>query len=154
MATSLRLGSPAPADDPTKSGSWLEQFMQGVAAKGYRVDFICVHWYQNTGNVDNDLASLKSFLQSTYTKFGKPIWLTEFALIDFSTWPGIYLTPDKEAEFAKKAILMLETLPYVERYAWFSLPSWTSVNANSTTNLYKDDGSPTIVGVAYRDTQP
>jgi hypothetical protein len=154
MSTGLRLGSPASADDPNKWGSWLEQFMQGANAKRYRVDFVCVHWYRNSGNVDADLANLKSFLDATYKKFQKPVWLTEFALIDFSTWPGKYPAPEKNAEFARRVIPMLESLPYLERYAWFSLPSWVSVNAGSNMHLYRDDGTPTPVGLAYRDTKP
>jgi len=41
-ATGMRVGSPATAADPSSSGSWLEQFMDGAKARGYRVDFVCV----------------------------------------------------------------------------------------------------------------
>ena len=34
MATGMRLGSPATAADPSSSGSWLEQFMDGAKARG------------------------------------------------------------------------------------------------------------------------
>ena len=43
---------------------------------------------------------------------------------------------------------MLECLPYVERYAWFSLP--TSDDGKDATGLYRPDGSRTAAGTAYR----
>ncbi len=53
MATGMTLGSPAVASGAASSGGWLDQFMSGVAAAGYRVDFITLHWYPfdswNTG---------------------------------------------------------------------------------------------------------
>jgi hypothetical protein len=42
---------------------------------------------------------------------------------------------------------MLESLSFVERYAWFALPTSDSGNA---TGLYRDGSSPTAAGVAYR----
>ena len=44
-ATGMRLGSPAVADDGATPGGWLDQFMSGAAARGYRVNFITLHWY-------------------------------------------------------------------------------------------------------------
>jgi hypothetical protein len=44
---------------------------------------------------------------------------------------------------------MLETLPLVERYAWYSLPSETK-DRNDSTALYDEKGEPTPVGIGYR----
>jgi hypothetical protein len=44
---------------------------------------------------------------------------------------------------------MLETLPFVERYAWFSLPPWTKYGSDRTS-LYYEDGDLTPAGVAYQ----
>ena len=62
-ATGMRLGSPATAADPSLSGSWLEQFMDGAKARGYRVDFVCVHWYGEKFDIDRAVRRLKNFLQ-------------------------------------------------------------------------------------------
>src|SRR5262249_35947653 len=51
-ATGMRVGSPATAADPSLSGSWLEKFMDGAKARGYRVDFVCVHWYGEKFDTD------------------------------------------------------------------------------------------------------
>ena len=48
QATGLRLGSPATGTgDDTKPGGWLRSFMAQIKARGYRVDFICIHPYQS-----------------------------------------------------------------------------------------------------------
>jgi Glycosyl hydrolase catalytic core len=44
---------------------------------------------------------------------------------------------------------MLETLPFVERYAWFSLPPWMK-DGSDKTSLYYQDGDLTPAGVAYQ----
>ena len=45
QATGLRLGSPAPAVGGATPGGWLDRFMTGARERGYRVDFIALHWY-------------------------------------------------------------------------------------------------------------
>jgi hypothetical protein len=45
---------------------------------------------------------------------------------------------------------MLRTLPYVERYAWFSLA--TPDEGGDGTGLYRPDGTRTAAGDAYRTT--
>ena len=44
---------------------------------------------------------------------------------------------------------MLETLPFVERYAWYSLPPWMK-DGSDRNSLYYQDGGLTPAGVAYR----
>ena len=74
MATGMRVGSPATVADPSLSGSWLEQFMDGAKARGYRVDFVCVHWYGEKFDTDGAVNRLKNFLQAVHHKFQLPIW--------------------------------------------------------------------------------
>jgi hypothetical protein len=45
MGTGLRLGSPAPG--AAVNSGWLPKFMEEAARRNYRVDFICLHWYQD-----------------------------------------------------------------------------------------------------------
>lgn len=47
---------------------------------------------------------------------------------------------------ARDAARMLESLPYVQRYAWFGLPA----TGESGTGLYRDSGELTPAGRAYR----
>ena len=148
MATGLRLGSPATAANPSVPGSWLERFMNDARARGYRVDFLAVHWYGDKFDVEEAVSSLKDFLVAAYHKFQLPIWLTEYSLIRWSG-PPAYPTWQQQAEFATKSVEMLETLPFVERYAWFSLPPWNK-DGSDTNALYGQNGEPTAVGIAYR----
>ena len=148
MATGMRLGSPATAADPTLSGSWLEQFMHGAKARGYRVDFVCVHWYAREFDVDRAVNRLKNFLQALHQKFQLPIWLTEYSLIRWSN-PPTFPSWEQQAKFASSSIEMLETLPFVERYAWFSLSPLMEYGSDRTS-LYDKNGDLTPAGGAYQ----
>ena len=151
MATGMPLCSPAPANDPVAPGGWLDSFMNGVASRGYRVDKICVHWYGNNFDPTTATGQLRSVLQATYDKYKRPILLTEFNLTNWSAWgtAGQFPSASVEAEFLRQSTAMLESLPFVERYAWFSAPKYTS-NPAETSFLYQNDGTPTTVGQAYR----
>lgn len=78
-----------------------------------------------------------------YARYHKPIWLTEYALINFGLGAK-YPTQAQQAAFVTGSTRMLDSLPYVERYAWFALPS-----QGDDTGLYAG-GTPTRVGIAYR----
>jgi Glycosyl hydrolase catalytic core len=142
--TGLRLGSPAPAYGAATAGSWFDQFMAGANSRGYRVDFIALHWYGSDFG-PAATSQLKSYLQAVYNRYHKPIWLTEYALINFSG-SSKYPTPEQQAAFVTASVAMLESLSYVERYAWFALPA----TDGSGTGLYRPDGTPNAVGAAYR----
>ena len=120
MATGMTLGSPAVASGAATPGGWLDQFMKGAAARGYRVNFIAVHWYGADFEAAAAVAQLRSYLQAIYDHYHLPIWLTEFALADWGS--GIWPTESQQAAFLTAATTMLQTLPYVQRYAWFALP--------------------------------
>jgi hypothetical protein len=142
--TGMRLGSPAPAFGAADAGSWFDRFMSGAKDRGYRIDFIALHWYGSDFSAAAT-GQLRSYLQATYNRYHKPIWLTEYALINFSG-SSKYPTQAQQAAFVRASTDMLEGLPFVERYAWFALPA----TDGSGTGLYRDGDSPTTVGVAYR----
>jgi Glycosyl hydrolase catalytic core len=144
MATGMRLGSPAPAFGADRADGWFDRFMSGVKARGYRVDFIALHWYgSDFGSAATN--QLRRYLQATYDRYHLPIWLTEYALINFSGSPK-YPTLEQQAQFVRLSTAMLQSLSYVERYAWFALPS----SHPGDTGLYSDGSTPTTVGLAYR----
>lgn len=146
QATGLRLGSPAVAVDAAQPGGWLDRFLSGARDRGYRVDFITVHWY---GSDFSDAAAghLKGYLQAVYNRFHKPIWLTEYALIKFTSGGSVYPSDAQQAAFVKKSTAMLQSLSYVERYAWFALPAPSGTQG---TGLYRNGTTPTAAGRAYR----
>ena len=83
QATGMRLGAPAVAFGGDRPGGWLDRFMSGAAARGFRVDFIPLHWY---GSDFSSAAAghLRGYLQAVHDRYRKPIWITEYALIDFT----------------------------------------------------------------------
>jgi hypothetical protein len=146
-ATRMRLGSPAVSWAADQTGGWLEQFMAGAKKRGYRVDFITLHWYGADFTSATAVAQLKTYIQAVRAKYHKPIWLTEYALTNFKSAPQ-FPTGQQEATFIRQSTAMLQKLPYVERYAWFALP--TARNGADETGLYRPGNIPTLAGKAYR----
>jgi Glycosyl hydrolase catalytic core len=123
----------------TADGNRLTTFSPGTRRRS-----MAVHWYGNEFVVEEAVNTLKKFLEAVHHKFKLPIWLTEYSLIRWSDPPG-YPSWQEQAEFAAKSVEMLERLPFVERYAWYSLPPWTN-DSSETTALYYQNGEPTPVG--------
>lgn len=147
MATGMTLGSPAVALNAATPGSWLDQFMSGVKARGYRVNFIAVHWYGSSFATATAVAQLKSYLQAIHNRYQLPIWLTEFALANWDS--GTFPTNTQQAAFLSAALPMLEGLSFVQEYAWFALPTYS---AYGNTGLFNPGPVVTTVGKAYEST--
>jgi Glycosyl hydrolase catalytic core len=145
MATRMTLGSPAVASGAATPGGWLDRFMRGAAARGYRVNFIAVHWYGSDFATRAAVNQLESYLRAIHARYHMPIWLTEFALANFSGTPS-FPTQARQAAFLTAAASMLQGLPYVQRYAWFALP--VSPGSGST-GLFRSGAVPTQVGRAF-----
>ncbi|BAT22267.1 hypothetical protein AR679_gp241 [Yellowstone lake phycodnavirus 1] len=137
-AVSSRLGSPAIAGNASKTGSWLETFTNSNP----KFDFVCVHWYAPP-NSDSFLKQIDAI----YTKYQKPIWITEFAVADWAgKYPGGY-DVNLVSQFMKDACAGLEARDFVERYTW---KTRTLSDANlGTSSLFNDDGSLTALGQIY-----
>jgi RNA polymerase sigma factor (sigma-70 family) len=145
QATGMRLGSPAVAYGGDTAGGWLDRFMTGAGKKGYRVDFITLHWYGS----DFGAAAVDEFLgylDAVHKRYGKPVWVTEYGLMNFSGSPK-YPTGAQEAAFIKGSTKGMQSRSFVERYAWFALPA---VGDSIDYGLYKDGDSPTEAGKAYK----
>jgi RNA polymerase sigma factor (sigma-70 family) len=145
MATGMTLGSPAVSANAATPGGWLDQFMQGAKARGYRVNFITVHWYGGNFDTASAVSELQGYLQAIYDRYHLPIWLTEFALTNFGGTPQ-FPTQAQQAAFLTAATSMLAGLPYVQRYAWFALPV---SSGSGTTGLFSAGAVATVVGRAY-----
>jgi hypothetical protein len=131
-----RLGSPAAA--PCGGGSrkcvddvlpWLDEFFGNCS--NCTVDFIATHSYVCQAS------KLRSFLEGLYERYRLPIWLTEFNCGDGSR----NASAKEHLQYMKEAVPLLESLPFVERYAWMSARNTHDVGAalvygtNSTSNL-------------------
>jgi hypothetical protein len=145
QATGMRLGSPAPAVGAADPGGWLDRFMAGAAQRGYRVDFIVLHWYGGDFG-PGAVGHLRSYLEAVWERYRRPIWLTEFALIRWEPSGAVYPSDAELVQFIEGATRMLEELSFVERYSWFALPTFDGRG----TGLYYDGATPTAAGAAYR----
>lgn len=144
-STGMALGAPAVASGGATPGGWLDQFMAGAKSDGYRVDFIPLHWYGGDFDTTDAVSQLESYIESVYDRYHKPIWLTEFSLINFSGNGPEYPTEAQLAAFVTASIHMLDGLSYVQRYAWFGLPA----SGSSPTGLFDAGPVATEAGRAF-----
>ena len=143
MKTGLRLVSPSGRENAPFG--WLKEFHDKANAQDIRIDVIGVHWYDwasspaNSPNANPNVVfnRFKNYLQNVYDLYRLPIWITEFnANPNRSTATNL--------GFMELALPYLETLDYVERYAWFQPNS-------DVADYYDTNGNITNVGAFYRD---
>jgi hypothetical protein len=142
-ATGMRLGSPAVGTgEDVKPNGWLAQFMAQAKAKGYRVDFICVHPYQSAFDAVQATKNLRAELEYVHNAYHRPIWVTEYAMVNWDN--NTYPDAATAAHFATLSAKMMDKLKYVERYAWYSL-----IPNQGTLSLTNKDGSLNEIGQAW-----
>tara|TARA_B100001094_G_C17832819_1_gene624082 strand:- start:49 stop:735 length:687 start_codon:yes stop_codon:yes gene_type:complete len=142
MKTGLRLVSPGCREEAWDD--WLDTFNILAIQQNTRVDVIAVHWYDwggnpiNTPNANpqNIFNRFKNYLSNVYSLYNLPIWITEFN-------GNIHRTDSINLEFMKLALPYLDSLSYIERYAWFS---W-----NSTCQFIDSSGNLTSIGLYYAE---
>jgi len=141
MALNIPLGSPACVH---ADNDWMKGFMAKVEEKGYRVDFVCVHWYGGA-----NAQSLTDHLKAIHDLYNRPIWLTEFAPADWSaTSPATSkITKSKALAFMQEILPALEKIDYVQRYSWFSADPGSATLGNSA--LFDSAGKLTPLGEFY-----
>jgi hypothetical protein len=147
MATGMQLSSPAVANGAATPGGWLDRFMQGATSRGYRVNFMALHWYGGDFATASAVTELRSYLQATYARYHLPIWLTEFALIGYRGATAIFPTPAQQAAFLTAATQMLRGLSYVQRYSWFGLPATAG---DGSAGLFGPGAVSTAAGRAFQ----
>ncbi|MEP7762544.1 sigma-70 family RNA polymerase sigma factor [Sanguibacter sp. 25GB23B1] len=145
-STGMRLGSPVVAYGADTPGGWLDRFMTGAAERNLRVDFITLHWYGSDFS-DASVDHFLGYVDAVHQRYGLPIWVTEYGLMNFSGSPR-YPSGAQAAAFIRGTTAGMESRPYVERYAWFGLPA---VGDSVEFGLYTDGSTPTEAGQAYKD---
>lgn len=145
METNLALGSPACTMSQTLGDdSWLGRFMNKADRRGYDVDFVAVHYYSDDGNI----ADFEAFLKDVRQEYHKPVWVTEWALVDW-TDPDRF-TVEEIADFAADAIQMLDDLNFVKRHAWFAAYD-DGDDSDINTELIDAEGNLTAVGHVFQE---
>lgn len=146
--TGLRLGSPAPA---VAEDGWLKAFMTLAEQHHYRVDFIALHFYVDYTDAAA-IARMQATLTRIHNEFGKPIWITELGALDTRPWGEAMTSEPTEAravDYLAKTTRMLDSLPFVQRYAWFTDNCWSTPQFR-LSSLYDAAGKLTPLGQAYR----
>jgi Glycosyl hydrolase catalytic core len=88
---------------------------------------------------------LRSYLEAVWNRYHKPIWLTEYALINFSNGTH-YPSESQQAAFLTASTNMLDSLSFLQRYAWFALPA---ADDGPSTGLFTSGPTVTDVGKAF-----
>ena len=143
MQTGLRIGAPC----VTQWGAfdWLQDFMQEIwsrADDGYWVDFLCFHYYADSGDY-SDSYQLYDYIKKIKSYYsGYPIWITEFAN---STGDG-----NVNKQFMNNAYdyFTKDFSDTVERYAWFTNRQQSEVQGWDLIDW--DNGKPTDLGYNYK----
>jgi hypothetical protein len=125
---------------------WMSDFATQADALGYRRERNAVHWYAGPNST-----SLINRLQSIYEAYGKPIWLTEFSVVD---WNGTAnWTKADNFNFLAEFMWRAESLPWLHRYSVFQYVEGSGSgtdNANAPrSNTRNSDGSLTAFGQLY-----
>lgn len=143
MRTNRRLGSPGAVHADRE---WMQEFMKQAKERDLRVDFVCVHWY-GPPNANN----LLKRLEKVHQMYGKPIWITEFAVADWNAKSAAEnrYSPEVVERFMRDILPKLDALDYVERYAWFT--SKPDNRALAPSVLFTADGALTPLGRFYAE---
>jgi len=139
----VRCGSPGIPNAGHAVG-WLKGFLEKIRQGGGDVDFLCLHWY------GVDLGGFYDYIWSTHHQLdpSKPVWITEFAATNWN--PNEPLPKDHVENFAKESCKYLDTLDWVERYAWFG-PMRDTGTVGKWAAMIGEDGQPNALGKSYRD---
>jgi autotransporter-associated beta strand protein len=128
MATGKKLVSPNVGSD-SHGRAWMTEFMAKANALNaanpgtIRIDAIGMHWYGDVRvtNAWGGLSSQIDDFHNTFTLNGTklPIWLTEFAGLDFTNGANP-VTEEDNRRFLAGALPMLDSKASLARYAWFN----------------------------------
>lgn len=138
---------------PSTTGSgngleWLRSFNSSCydidPENGCPTDFIAAHWYGAFDGLAGWLGTLNEFYNANSTNdVNLKIWVTEMGLPQQST--------EATVQMMNQTLPYLDSLDYVERYAWFG--AFRTDDANEWTGdgvaLFNDDGGLTELGALY-----
>lgn len=134
-------------------GSWMLQFMHELEERGYRCDYLGVHWYGNPS-----FPAFKRRMREIYDSQGGkyPLMITEFAVADWKAMNKSCgdnrFSQRQVLDFMKKALPWMEKQNWIAAYAWF--PFKASCSQGTCSALFDDDDKPTALGRYYATVTP
>lgn len=143
----IKLVSPAPSY-PTRA--WLDEFMAGVKERGLRCDYVAVHMYAGIGT-----QNYQSVIRDVYNRYGKKVWVTEFAPRDDNAKNNGYNSYTEARVLSQMQTLLpaYEQMNEVFRYSWFGCASETMLGLLSS-RFFSADGSLISLGEYYASINP
>ena len=144
--TGIKLVSPA-VSDTVDGRAWLDEFMEQAEANDLVVDEVAFHWYGFV-NPANPVSSANSFLNKVdqyHNNYGRNVWVTEFAGLDFAGQFTDEQMQQANATFMSVAIPGLEARSYVTRYSMWAFNN----DCEPIVAADCDQWRPTIVGENY-----
>jgi len=141
MRGALELGSPAAS---SRHPDWLDHFMDRASRNGLKIDFIAFHYYGPP-----DARAFLKRVDDLHARYGRPIWITEFAVLNpqWRTTPDLY-SPRDALNFMRTALQGLEGRTYVERFAWWGFGK-ANAEAVHASSFFRSDGGLTDLGRYY-----
>lgn len=150
QAMDMPLVAPCPAN---LTGGWLASFYSQADNLGYRADYTPAHEYISPNGGSSD--SLINALQTGYTTWGRPMWLTEFSFVDWignATW-----TEEDSYNCLAEFLWRTESISWLRKYALFVFTAdtnnpdppqpWSAVGPRS--NAFDTNGNFTPFGELY-----
>ena len=117
--------------------AWENNFYKLITSHGYRADYAAIHEY-----VPPSASSLISDCQAVYNAYGRPVWLTEFSPVDWSSckcW-----SEDDDYNFLAEFMWQVENLPWFRRYSIFPFSNTNTngpwVDNGFTGSVFLSDG--------------
>lgn len=142
----LRLGSPVTEQNNAfGAGKWLTDFMSKAQVQKLRIDYICVHWY-DWGNQTNNAATDSLTAERVFSRFQNYIQTIRTNYPNYNIWVTEYNANINRTSqvvhkyFMKLSSEWMNTLPYVERYAYFFPLPPSTLNAANTDKSLTDMG--------------
>ena len=154
MATSYTMppgpptpGRLAPAQPSIPTTSYFDALWTALSQANMTPDFIALHWY-----APPDANGFLAWIDSIYTKYQKPIWITEMCPADWDAGkPGQpafeRFTTAQIQTFMDSVVAGMNSRSYVERYCWKTRPT-TDINLGNGA-LIALNGSLTPLGQHY-----
>ena len=130
------------------NGSWMLDFMHGLEERGYRCDYLGVHWYGGPS-----FPSFQQRMREIYDSQGGkyPLMITEFAVADWTAMnkscQDNRYSQKQVLEFMKKALPWLEKQDWIAAYAWF--PFEAKCSQGTCSALFTKSGNLTALGRYY-----
>lgn len=125
------IGAPAITNSnlPGEGLGWLESWVQECKTQHCKYDMCTLHWYDHPSAFDKLFETLEKVHKICNDK---PVWLTEFAPVE--------ATAEQTVEFLSQAIPKLESLDYLDAYAYFMVGT-NSLQLLSSNSALSDIGA-------------